>query len=114
MKKSIKLLSLSLLLSAAMTSCYTTKYSVGEGAQTGVEVKGKNHFFLFGLIPGKASDPQAMANGAKDFEVTQVLAALSEKTGAKRPATKKLKDKILDIVISDKRVYYNYRIFCYY
>ena len=72
MKKSIKLLSLSLLLSAAMTSCYTTKYSVGEGAQTGVEVKGKNHFFLFGLIPGKASDPQAMANGAKDFEVTQV------------------------------------------
>ncbi len=53
-----------------MTSCYTLTYSVGEGAKTGVEVKEKNHFLIYGLAPIKTSDPTKMADGAKDYTVT--------------------------------------------
>ena len=53
-----------------MSSCYTYTFSVGEGAQTGVEVKKPNHFFIYGLAPGKMSDPKEMAGGAKDYDVT--------------------------------------------
>lgn len=55
-----------------MTSCFTHKYVVGNGAQTGVQASAKNNFFILGLVPGKVSDPQELAGGAADFEVTEV------------------------------------------
>lgn len=55
-----------------MSSCYSHKYVMGNGPQTGVNVTEKNNFFLFGLVPGKVSEPQKMAGDAKDFEVTEV------------------------------------------
>ena len=57
-------------LSLLMTSCYTLTYSVGEGAKTGLEVKEKNHYLIYGLAPIKTSDPVKMAGGAKDYTVT--------------------------------------------
>lgn len=71
MKRTIKIFSIVMLM-VAMTSCYSHKYSIGEGPQTGVQVTEKNNFFLFGLVPGKVSDPQAMAGQAENFEVTEV------------------------------------------
>lgn len=71
MKKMVQLFSMALLL-AAMTSCYSHKFTVGEGPKTGIEIEGKNHFFIFGLVPGKVSDPQAMAGDAKNYEITEV------------------------------------------
>ena len=53
-----------------MTSCYTLTYSVGEGAKTGIEVKEKNHYLIYGLAPVKISDPTKMAGDAKDYTVT--------------------------------------------
>jgi len=58
--------------SATLSSCYTHKFAIGDGPKTGVDVEGKNHFFLYGLVTGKVSDPQAMADGAEDYEVTEV------------------------------------------
>lgn len=55
-----------------MTSCYSHKFIIGEGPKTGVEVEGKNNFFLYGLIPGKVTSPQAMAGDTKDYEITEV------------------------------------------
>ena len=69
-KKSIVNIALVLVLSVSMTSCYTYTHSVGDGPQTGVMVKEKNHYFIAGLAQGKQSDPQEMAGGAKDYEVT--------------------------------------------
>ena len=56
----------------ALSSCYKHTFAIGEGPQTGVTSQGKNNFFLFGLVPGKVTDPQALAGDAKDFEVTEV------------------------------------------
>ena len=57
-------------ISVLMTSCYTLTYSVGEGSKTGVEVKEKNHYLIFGLAPVKTSDQTKMAGDAKDYTVT--------------------------------------------
>ncbi len=60
------------LLLSTMASCYSHKFTIGNGPQTGVVVEGKNNFFLFGLVPGKITDPQAMAGDSKDYEITEV------------------------------------------
>jgi hypothetical protein len=56
-------------LSLMLTSCYTYTYSVGNGAQTGVVVKEKNHYLIYGLAPISTSSPTEMAGGAKDYDV---------------------------------------------
>jgi len=70
MKKSILNLALILSISILMSSCYTLTYSVGKGAQTGVEFKEKNHYLILGLAPIYTSDPVKLAGGATDYEVT--------------------------------------------
>ncbi len=70
MKKAVLSLAFVLVISFLMTSCYTLTYSVGEGSKTGVEMKEKNHYLIYGLAPIKTSDPTKMAGGAKDYTVT--------------------------------------------
>lgn len=54
----------------SMSSCYTYTHTVGQGAQTGVDVKKKNHYFIYGLAKGNVSNPKEMAENAADYEVT--------------------------------------------
>jgi hypothetical protein len=72
MKKILTLLIVFVGLSIMVSSCYSHTFIIGEGAKSGVTVQKKNNFFLFGLIPGNVSDPQKMANGAKDYQITEV------------------------------------------
>ena len=72
MKKFLSVFLILIALSASMSSCYSHKFAIGDGPKTGVQVTAKNNFFLYGLVPGKVSDPQKMAGDAKDFEVTEV------------------------------------------
>jgi hypothetical protein len=72
MKKLWIAITFSIALCTVMSSCYSHKFMIGEGPQTGAMVTQKNSFFLYGLIPGKVSDPQGMAGGAANFEVTEV------------------------------------------
>ncbi len=72
MKKLLSVLAISTALSLMMSSCYSHKFVVGNGPQTGVDLTAKNNFFVLGLIPGKVSEPQKMAGDAQDFEVTEV------------------------------------------
>jgi len=66
MKKALLIITLAIFCS----SCYTVKYNVGEGPQTGVEVKAKNHFLIAGLAPvGNQKSPQELAGNATDYEV---------------------------------------------
>jgi hypothetical protein len=53
-----------------MSSCYTYTHYVGDGPQSGVTVTEKNHYFIYGLAQGKQSDPNMMAGGAEDYQVT--------------------------------------------
>ena len=70
MKKVILNVTLVLCVSFFMSSCYTYTHVVGDGPQTGVQVKEKNHYFIVGLAQGNQSDPKEMAGGAEDYEVT--------------------------------------------
>ena len=69
MKKTILNLTSIVVLSLSLTSCYSLSYSVGNGPQKGIEVKEKNHYFVYGLAKGKTSDPTKMAGEASDYEV---------------------------------------------
>ena len=48
-----------------MSSCYTYKLSVGEGSQTGVEHRKKNHYLIYGLSSVNTVTPEELAGGAK-------------------------------------------------
>ncbi|WP_115462740.1 Bor family protein [Winogradskyella aurantiaca] len=69
-KRSIKLLSCTVLSASLLTSCYVYTDVVGEGAQGNKEVTEWNHYVVFGLAPVDVSDSQKMANGAQNYEVT--------------------------------------------
>jgi hypothetical protein len=73
MKKFLSVLFIAFAMSTLLSSCYSHKFVIGEGAKQGVEVKARNNFFIYGLVPGDVSDPQKMAGGAKNFEVTEVI-----------------------------------------
>ncbi len=66
-----KILFNALILVAVLcfSSCYTVRYDVGAGSQSGVEVKEKNHFLIYGLAPLNENDPAKMAGGATDYQV---------------------------------------------
>ena len=70
MKSLIKNLCVIFAFSLLLSSCYTYTHIVGDGPQTGIEVKAHNHYFIFGLAQGKQSDPKEMADGAENYEVT--------------------------------------------
>ena len=70
MKKSILNLAFIIGLSLMMTSCFTYTFSVGEGAQTGLEVKKMNHYLIYGLAPVSVTDPNVLAGGAENYDVT--------------------------------------------
>ena len=70
MKKSILNLAYALSLSLMMTSCFTYTFSVGEGAQTGLEVKKMNHYLIYRLAPVSVTNPNELADGAENYDVT--------------------------------------------
>lgn len=51
------------------TSCYTYKFDVGKGAQTGVNTVQKNHYLIYGLVPLSEVDHGKLAKGATDYSV---------------------------------------------
>lgn len=69
MKKNLLKLTLLFAVVFTLSSCYTYTYNVGNGPQSGIEVKGKNHYFVYGLAPGGITDPIQMAGGAENYQV---------------------------------------------
>jgi len=58
------------VLAMSVSSCYTYSYTVGNGPQTGVEIKEKNHYLIGGLAPLNISDPIKMAGDTDNYSVT--------------------------------------------
>ena len=69
MKKMFSLMVLALML-LSFTSCYTYQFNMGSGPQKGAIVKGKNHYFLWGLAQGKETDFKELAGDSKDYQVS--------------------------------------------
>ena len=65
----IKLLSIALVSSFVLSSCFTYTTVVGDGAKEKDEVTQWNHYFLWGLADGTISDPAALAGDSKDYKV---------------------------------------------
>ncbi|MAM29730.1 MAG: hypothetical protein CMC13_11970 [Flavobacteriaceae bacterium] len=68
--KTLKKIVLVGAIAAMCTSCYVQTHVVGSGAKGNTEVKSWNHYLLYGLAPVGVSQPEEMANGAKDYTVT--------------------------------------------
>lgn len=66
----LKTLGGALICSMLMTSCYTYKSVVGNGAQGNKEVSKWNHYVVYGLAPVGVSDAQVLADGAEDYDIT--------------------------------------------
>ncbi len=69
MRKTISKFACIVTMSILLSSCYTLSYQVGNGAQTGIEVKKKNHYLIGGLAALSTSDPVLMAGDAEDYNV---------------------------------------------
>jgi len=72
MKKLITLSISLFLISVTFSSCYVNRFDVGKGAQSSIELRKQNHYFIGGLIPAKVSSPVQMAGGTSDYTVTIV------------------------------------------
>lgn len=70
MKKVLSKVAIALITPFFLVSCFTMKYDVGSGAQTGVKVEAKNHYVVNGLVPIKTANPTEMAGDAKNYTVT--------------------------------------------
>ena len=70
MKKTVLNLVLVLAMAFSLTSCYTYSFTVGKGAQKGIEYRKMNHYLIYGLAPIGVSNPKEMAGGADDYDVT--------------------------------------------
>lgn len=70
MKNRFNAFFLATIFALSLSSCFTYTYSVGEGAKTGVEYKKMNHYVINGLAPLNISDPNELAGGAEDYDVT--------------------------------------------
>jgi len=66
-----------LLCSFLLTSCYTYKTQVGEGAKGTQKVREWNHYMLGGLVRVKLSDPKKMAGDTKDYTVKTKQSAVN-------------------------------------
>ncbi|SNT20339.1 Bor protein [Ekhidna lutea] len=70
MKKTIKVLSIAIVMGLCLSSCYTYTTVVGNGAQGNQQISSWNHYVIYGLAPVGVSDPQNLAGDAKDYDVT--------------------------------------------
>jgi PBP1b-binding outer membrane lipoprotein LpoB len=66
-----KLKSVLVVIAIALTlsSCYTLECAVGKGAQGSSVASKKQWFALWGLVPLKKVDTQALAGGAQDYTI---------------------------------------------
>lgn len=70
--KGVKLVAIALIAVLVLASCVSHTHVVGRGAQTGVEVSGKQWYALWGLVPIGIGDGDtaAMAGDAEDYTIT--------------------------------------------
>lgn len=65
-----KIITIVILCSFLLTSCYTITHKVGNGAQGSTTTSERQWYILWGLVPINHVDSQAMAGGATDYTIT--------------------------------------------
>ena len=67
MKKVLSTISILFIMTYTLSSCYSIKHTVGEGAQGSTEVMQRQWYVLAGLIPLNQVNTQFMASGAENI-----------------------------------------------
>ena len=68
---------LAIVMSTALTGCYSIDHVVGDGGSATGEVEEVRQWYvLFGLVPITDVDSAAMADGAEDYTITTEMTAL--------------------------------------
>lgn len=70
MRRLLKSTALMLLMTFALSSCYTMTHVVGDGAQSGVTTEKRQWYALWGLVPINEVDSKALAGNAEDYTIT--------------------------------------------
>jgi len=65
-----------LILSMTTAGCFTQRFVVGEGSQTGETVKSRQWYVLFGLVPINQTDADQLADGAANYTIETKFTAL--------------------------------------
>lgn len=68
-KNSARMLTIAVMASMLLTSCYSYTSVVGEGAKGNTQTTKWNHYLIGGLAPVGVSDSKAMADGAENYTV---------------------------------------------
>ena len=69
MKKILTAISILILITFALSSCYVMNHTVGEGAKGNSEVVQRQWYVLWGLAPLNDVDTNSMAGGAEDYNI---------------------------------------------
>ncbi|SIQ61396.1 Bor protein [Chryseobacterium sp. RU37D] len=69
MKNTLKTMTIAIVASVTLTSCYSYTSAVGKGAQGTAKVSKWNHYILEGLVPVSVSDSKKMADGAENYTI---------------------------------------------
>lgn len=71
-----RILTLAVLCTFLLTSCYTITHQVGNGAQGTATKEARQWFILWGLVPLNNVDSKVMAGGATDYTITTTQTGL--------------------------------------
>jgi len=69
MKKILSTLSILILMTFALSSCYVMNHTVGDGAKGNTEVVQRQWYVLWGLVPLNDVSTASMAGGAEDYNI---------------------------------------------
>ncbi len=69
MKKILTAISILILMTFALSSCYVMNHTVGEGAKGNTEVVQRQWYVLWGLVPLNDVSTVSMAGGAEDYNI---------------------------------------------
>jgi hypothetical protein len=69
MNRTFKIMTVVLVTTTMLTSCFSYTSIVGKGAQGNAQVTKWNHYVIGGLAPVGVSDSKSMAEGATDYTV---------------------------------------------
>ncbi len=71
-----KIIAIFVVCAFLMTSCFTMKHNVGNGAQGNTTMEQRQWYVLWGLVPINSVDSKSMAGGATDYTVETQMTAV--------------------------------------
>ncbi|SHL62613.1 Bor/Iss family lipoprotein [Chryseobacterium polytrichastri] len=69
MKKTLQMMTIAIVTSIALTSCYSYTSVIGKRATGTSKVTKWNHYLIEGLVPVSVSDSHKLSDGAENYTI---------------------------------------------